>query len=853
MDDIRTEVVNGKYTDDENSDAFSEYQGTILWPRRSMLYRISFLALLPLFVIFLLGFSSPFWMKKHQVDKYRGHYNLVEKVDVSIGLWRVCEGTDFSDIKDCTTLPNTNSYDMACQSMLCLSLIFTTFSIIFGLYENCATMYDIDDGNEAKTKWPEMNAIAAGVFGLVGVGMYGVTIIQMAREGDGSVDWAFPVTTISVTGFIVCGILMAIANPIHATTQGYPGQIMSLSRQSSLRVREPSIQDRLVVVNDVTIQTSGAPAPSTLYGITGGGPEAKEHQFIPRSDSCLSSHMSSPDLFTASSQAAGAPHGQRGTHVVETHDCQDAYVSTYDASRRNNVKQQIQNKAAQRRSWHFDDRSGAYIVSDLINSRGFNTEVKATREQDGVKPPVPPRRDKLQPQQHSIRPSLTQTLHIIPDESADLMLLDDPIVMAPNKFGRNSKPGSPEIQQKPVAGRSTNPFIADSETASEGQAQNPKILQHSSISNESWESQPWPDPPTESEILEHIAPEGDSPASNVAVQHTNSVPESLQYQPQNYASLSRKPTQDGHTKSSYIKTDDLCSSRPTDAHRGSSKSKPVERQHKSSRKASTKGNPAPESHVPVKQEYDNPLFKSPTPEERRAASFGEDFSLQICDSTSFIHPSPQPPPSYYTVVDTMQSDPASYRRHSSHYSHSPNLDARDAVQQASRPVSSEHGVDAPPAYTRHPRPNKEDTATKKPSASSKDKSKPGKHQNQNGGVKSRPRQVKREHNQRRIGQADVGGTLPQPKPPSPHGTYFGSSPDLVSKSPKVGRRMVASSGPANGGVFEQGDCNRNVSNSRTNTPTEYRSSPYGYDTNRQSPYYASRPASQYAHWGDSDL
>jgi hypothetical protein len=51
---------------------------------------------------------------------------------------------------------------------------------------------------------------------MIGVGMYGAIIIELAKGGDGAVHWAFPVTTISATGFIVCGILMAIANPIHA-------------------------------------------------------------------------------------------------------------------------------------------------------------------------------------------------------------------------------------------------------------------------------------------------------------------------------------------------------------------------------------------------------------------------------------------------------------------------------------------------------------------------------------------------------------------------------------------------------------------------------------------------------------
>ncbi|KAI8789555.1 Keratinocyte-associated protein 2, partial [Biomphalaria glabrata] len=64
---------------------------------------------MPLYVIFLLGFSSPFWMKRLQVDKHRGYYNKVDKVDVSIGLWRVCEGSDFSNIMDCTSLPDSTS------------------------------------------------------------------------------------------------------------------------------------------------------------------------------------------------------------------------------------------------------------------------------------------------------------------------------------------------------------------------------------------------------------------------------------------------------------------------------------------------------------------------------------------------------------------------------------------------------------------------------------------------------------------------------------------------------------------------------------------------------------------------
>ncbi|XP_055860318.1 uncharacterized protein LOC106068526 [Biomphalaria glabrata] len=833
MDDIRTEVVTGKYTDDENSDALSEYQGIILWPRRSYLYRISFHFLMPLYVIFLLGFSSPFWMKRLQVDKHRGYYNKVDKVDVSIGLWRVCEGSDFSNIMDCTSLPDSTSYEMACQAMMCLSLIFSSFSILFGLYENCATIYDTEDGSESKTKWPEMNAIAAGIFGLIGVGMYGVIIIEIAREGSGSVHWAFPVTTVTVTGFIVCGILMAISNPIQAQTQNYPGQIMRLPRQNSLRLREPSIQDRLVVMNDSSGQQSGTQTPSTLYGMAGSNAEVKESQVFPRSESCLSAHMSSPDLFTASSQPLAPSNGQRGTHVVETHD---AYVSTYDAARRQAVKQQIQNKAAQRRSWHFDDRSGAYIVSDLINTRPTvrsPVDSSGEIEKEVVKPPVPPRKDKMAPQPNPNRLAKNSTLQAIPDENVDLMVLDDPVVMAPNATELDQPSMKPVVQKNADSAKSTNPFINDIPEDQSDQASILTAGQEEFIRQDSWENQPWPDPPSEKEILEHIqsAQLTSNAASSTA--QSNSVPESLQYQPQNQASLTRKQ---GRALSSKCPASDGGDGVPAKV---PPRMRPSERQNK--RKTNAKPAPVPDSHVPVLKEYDNPLFKSSTPEDRRSNHFSEEFSMKLCDSTSFVNPSPQSPPPYYTVVDNAQADLTSHRRHSSHYSYSPQLDNRENVQLSKRPVSLENGQDFPPRNGNKPY---VDTAKKRP------KAKPKSSSQQNGAVKSRPRQVKREHNQRKTGHPEGANTLQHQKAQSPHGgPYYGSSPDLVNKSPKTGRRDLTNNLPTNGSCYDE---KPRGPGSRSYTPTNYRTSPYAFDSNRQSPYYASGPVNQY-HWADSDL
>lgn len=73
-----------------------------------------------------------------QVDKYRGYYNLREKVDVSIGLWRVCEGTDYWDITDCTAIPD----DSPCEFlMLLLLVVLFLLLLIMMLISSCCIVY----------------------------------------------------------------------------------------------------------------------------------------------------------------------------------------------------------------------------------------------------------------------------------------------------------------------------------------------------------------------------------------------------------------------------------------------------------------------------------------------------------------------------------------------------------------------------------------------------------------------------------------------------------------------------------------------------------------------------------------
>ncbi|GFS15644.1 hypothetical protein ElyMa_004938500 [Elysia marginata] len=877
MDEVRTEVVSDKtYSDDDISEAFSENQGAILWPRRSLLYRICFLSMLPLFLVFLVGFSSPFWMRKHQVDKYRGHYSVM-KVDVTIGLWRVCEGSDFNDISDCTSLPDITSYMMACQAMLCLCFIFTFLSLVFGLYENCATRYDIDDGGDGRTKRPEMNAITAGVFGLIGVCMYGVTIINVSRNGEGAVHWAFPVTAGSVTGVIVCGILMAIANPISSSTQSFPGQVMSLSRQSSVHVREPSAQDRLVSLNDSQSSSqqpsggaTGGARASTQYGGTTMNSDTPKRRpqrptlpgfspFMPRSDSCLSSHVSSPDLYTSASTGTETYLGTdrdsiEGRHctqvMVETHEIASGGDDDQDNKRNIRAKQPSSSSSAlrrmqtasQRRSWHFDDRTD---VADSNNLTDVTTNPRGTSSQrQQKKPPVPPRRDK-----QGSMPGIP----ISPEDasSQDLLELNNKTSTGFVTKAREGSLSRQDVTQDQPKRQNMNPFLDDCSTQSTPGVPPPpppppppvpqKPPKPGGSSNqagdgnsntESWDNQPWPEPPpphppTLSESLTSDEVEGEN--SNSAASTFNNVPESLQYLPN--SSLSRRSgkgsaNQRGNNprqeqRSTDIEMQGITSETQRDiARRGvtsSSKQFQENRQPSNQNSLKSKGQAPP---VPIMREYDNPLFSNQSLDERRAQAYEDGFTPPVVrhtTATSFINPSgiSSDPPPYHSVVNSSDPEPMFYRRHSGHYGY---------------PLPPEDGrSNSPPKYAR-PRQSNGNIPDFQ-------YQQPGVGNTNNTATKSRPRQVKREHQKRRNNNSASENHTSQ-RQHSPGDQYYGSSPDLMARSPRVTRKRLDATGGADGDSPRWG----------RNTHHREDRKPYG---NVQPKKYAAGNFNP--HWADSDL
>ncbi|RUS83282.1 hypothetical protein EGW08_008962 [Elysia chlorotica] len=755
-------------------------------------------------------------MRKHQVDKYRGHYQVM-KVDVTIGLWKVCEGSDFNDISDCTSLPDISSYMMACQAMHCLCFIFTFFSLVFGLYENCATRYDIDEGGDARTKRPEMNAITAGVFGLIGICMYGVTIINVSRNGEGAVHWAFPVTAGTVTGIIVCGILMAIANPISSSTQNFPGQMMSLSRQSSVHVREPSAQDRLVSLNESQSSSQqppggavGGAGASTQYGVTTMNADTPQRRpkrptlpgfspFMPRSDSCLSSHVSSPDLYTSASTGTdtylGTDRESNGSRqatqvVVETHDIGSGGDDDCDSKRSTRSKQRRIQSAAQRRSWHFDDRTDATDAIDLVDATSSRL---ATSQRQQKKPPVPPRRDK----QGSL-PGIA----FPPGGASTNDLVELNVASATGFVAKHRESSIPrqDVSQDQIKKRNTNPFLDDCAVQPSPGVPLPPLppppppaslkpsgdARHvgnaTSQSNESWDSQPWPDPPLPPPPPESSLADGEQGEQHQGASTSNNVPESLQYLPN--SSLSRRTDKNNDSQRGNVQTQEQRSSNVDMSQHGTTTAAGQQDLSRISLTSSSKQTPeirppavkpkgkAPP--VPFLREYDNPLFNNQSTDERRAQAYEDGFTPPMgrhTAATSFINPTvqssipPSNPPPYYSVVNTLEFEHSPYRRHSAHYAY---------------PHPFDHGRScSPPKYARPRQPNG-------------DVLDPQSHPPRGNGSanKSRPRQVKREHQQRRNNNNPSDNHDAQR-----HGDpYYGSSPDLMTRSPRVARKRLDATG-----------------------------------------------------------
>ncbi|BFZ02234.1 hypothetical protein BsWGS_05273 [Bradybaena similaris] len=770
MDYLRADGISDKCTDEDISEGYSEPQGSILWSKRSLVYRCSFLALAPLFAVFLLGFSSPFWMKKHQVDKYRGYYNIREKVDVSIGIWRVCEGSDFSDITDCTVIPDLTNYIVLCQSMLCLCLIFIVLSLIFGIYENCATRYDIDEGSEVRTKRPEMNAVIAGLFGLTGISMYGTSIIDAMRNGEGEVHWAFLVTAGSVLGVIICGIIMAIVNPIHSTVETFPGQVINLSRQNSLKGRQPTIQDRLVTSGECVIQINGTQASGTTYGVTDSNFDLKEVSLLNRSGSSLASDVSTPDGMLTTSHDLDLSNSNKSLHVVDT---RDIHARVHDLSQKVDLMQQ--KRTAKGQPLQCEAGMEPDNVNDLFDVTFddiLTSDASSYSDNENFKLLESPRRDKNASLFNSDSRTLAQSLKLRNTEPADLMVLDEFLV---KPTAKDNVPGA-MAERALLQKRTFNPFLE------EGAVSLPNVneLQRSTVSNSSWESQPWPDPPLDNEILDqpllnvptNRSSTPDAPSSKSSDPQFKTSAERLQCQPQSQTVQYKKLTQDqiSNVNSSTPKS---VASKPN-----SSKTNQIKPNKKTDKKSVSPN----KTQAAARKDYDNPLFESQILDGDKSDNTEKSVSIQESQSSALVRPSAEKSSiPCYTATDPIQAKSESSNNSTivdTKRQTTENSEGRQS--ESNRTPASESNKVSSPMANRFGKKGKED------SRSSLLNESPGPNKDQrhlvNGLVKSSSKQFKDEPKQKPSGQVSSGQPQKQQPPSKKPGPT--DSPQIGSKLPR---------------------------------------------------------------------
>ena len=534
-------------------------------------------------------------------------------------------------------------------------------------------------------------------------------------------------------------------------------------------------------------------------------PSVTRDRQTPRGESVL--HVSSPDLFLAINRNRGAAGASSEADQVDQR--------TPGITRPQALRQHIYDPSTVRRSWHFDDKNGAYTVTNLITDMSPESDRSKTQ---GFKPPVPPRRDKVTSDVTASRGSLKKPSPPEAEETTDLMLLDD--MSSPVKSTPNSKPAeqtttTTQVDINPFIKKNTNPFISD-DTQAYGKQNTPGYVKQDDSLSRSWDSQPWPDPPSFIELPGEDDPSGSSISGSTArespsVLGGDDVPESLQYQPQN--TTSAKPTANKNSRHSKSHNERSEIPKPTAGYHyvHDTSSKPI---------------------PPVK-EYDNPMFMAQNANSGRDIERESDFTREICDSTSFVHPLPNKPPYPHSGV-VHNYPPPDYRPRSNepnsvHKQYQHQLPQRLVHNDNQIYISSSSSNGSTRSY-------QEDRSRSSRPSSFREKTSSTDNRPQKHG-RSRPRQVKRENTARRGGGDKQTTWVPQ--------GYYSSNPDLSSKSPTLDRRRRGESlkrDDVRNGRSSQFE----LDDQRSNHSSAYHTDPHKHST-------AVYSNVQTRCWGDSDL
>lgn len=549
----------------------------------------------------------------------------------------------------------------------------------------------------------------------------------------------------------------------------FPGQVINLSRQNSLKGRQPTIQDRLVTSGECVIQINGTQASGTTYGVTDSNFDLKEVSLLNRSGS--SSDVSTPDGMLTASRDLDLSNSNKSLHVVDT---RDIHSRLHDLSQKVDLMQQ--KRTAKGQSLQCEAGMEPDNVNDLFDATFDDiliSDASSYSDNENFKLLESPRRDKNTLLFNSDSRNVGQSLKLRNTEPADLMVLDEFLV---KPTAKDNVPGA-MAERALLQKRTFNPFLEDGAVS----LPNVNELQRSTVSNSSWESQPWPDPPLENEILDqpllnvptNRSSTPDDPSSKCSEPQFKTSAERLQCQPQSQTVQYKKLTQDQISNVSYS------TSKPVASKPNSSKSNQIKPNKKTTDKKSSSPN---KTQSAARKDYDNPLFESQIPEMDKSDNTEKSVSIQKCQSSALVRPSTEKSSiPCYTATEPIQAKSESSnfstildsKRQTTENSEGRQSDSNRTPAGESNKVSS-------PMVNRFGKKGKEDSR----SSLLNETLGPNKDQRHlvNGLVKSGSKQLKDEPKQKPSGQVSSG--MPQKQQPPSKKQGPADSPQIASKLPR---------------------------------------------------------------------
>ncbi|KAK7090232.1 uncharacterized protein [Littorina saxatilis] len=182
---------------------------------RSLGYKIGVVCLFLLTVMFLVGFSAPFWIENPNSNGYDSNLFLdveyYSKVKNTTGLWMYCETRLDTGESQCHAFHgDIEAWLHGVRAVECGCLILLVAACVICLAFNCCRS---QPGEHNRTL--EVVAAIGGLLGLIGIIVYNVMENNAIGEQDISFSWAFYFTTVVCSVVVIVAVIISISNKAH--------------------------------------------------------------------------------------------------------------------------------------------------------------------------------------------------------------------------------------------------------------------------------------------------------------------------------------------------------------------------------------------------------------------------------------------------------------------------------------------------------------------------------------------------------------------------------------------------------------------------------------------------------------